>query len=133
MSSYKIRVDPRRKTFTRLISVIHRELAAALEREGRARNLTQSDVANTLGVNKSAISRRLSGTSNLTLKSISDLAWVLGHDVDFRLVSQRQNMAGANYPVATAPAAPKITTSTTGRTANAPQSPSSPLVTTRTG
>ncbi len=129
MSSYRIRIDPRRKAFTRLISAIHRELAAALEGEGRARNLTQSDLANTLGVNKSAISRRLSGTSNLTLKSISDLAWALGHDVDFRLVSRRQKMAGANYPIATAPEGPMVISSTTGHTASAPLALSSPQVT----
>ena len=130
MSSYKISVDPKRKAFTRLISAIHRELAAALEREGRARNLTQSDVANTLGVNKSAISRRLSGTSNLTLKSISDLAWALGHDVNFRLVSRRQKIAGANYPIATASAAPIVTSSTTEHAASASVAQRSTQITT---
>ena len=131
MNSFKISIDPRRKAFTRLISAIHRELAAALEREGRTLNLTQSDMANTLGVNKSAISRRLSGTSNLTLKSISDLAWALGHDVDFRLVSRRQKMAGANHPIATVPKGPVVFSSTTGYTASAPLALSSPQITTK--
>ena len=130
MSSYNIHIDPRRKAFTRLISAIHRELAAALERECRARNLTQNDLANTLGVNKSAISRRLGGTSNLTLKSISDLAWALGHDVDFRLVSRRQEMAGANHPIATVLEGPMVISSTTGHIARAPLAVDLPQITT---
>ena len=90
MSEYGMHVDPRRLKFVRLASTILSELQEAYSREKDARGITKAELADLLGVHKSAVSRRLNGTSNLTLESIANLAWGLDHEIAFRLIPTRE-------------------------------------------
>lgn len=57
----------------RFVSEVWREIYCAFE-ERKAQGLTQNDIAETLGLGKSTISRRLSCFNNMTLESLSDMA-----------------------------------------------------------
>ena len=56
--------------------------------------LTQSQVAKLLEVDKSAISRALSGRANLTLRTIGELCWAL--DIEPSLVVKRLTKERSN-------------------------------------
>lgn len=71
-------------------------LRAALEARA-ARGFTQKQVAELLGVNKSVISRALSGRSNLTERTIGELCWALGYEP--KLVLTELSKVGANADV----------------------------------
>ncbi len=65
----------------RLLMQFHRAIAVAFEAQRRARGLTQLSVAEALSVNKSVVSRILSGRGNPTLRTIAELAWAMGFRV----------------------------------------------------
>lgn len=111
-------IGERPRTVSRFISHVRSELQGALISEKKKRRLTQQAIAKLLGVNRSVINRQFVGTENLTLRSVADLAWALGYDVDFKL-SKNEIEVGDNFgrahqifdtPVAsTTPNLPKIT------------------------
>lgn len=41
--------------------------------------MTQAVLAKKLGVDRSAVNRRLSGGSNMTIETVADMVWGLGH------------------------------------------------------
>jgi transcriptional regulator with XRE-family HTH domain len=57
----------------RFVADVWREINRAFS-EKKAEGFTQQSVADTLGVGKSTISKRLSGYSNMTLEILSDMA-----------------------------------------------------------
>lgn len=58
------------------------EVWAALERTGKSR----ADVARLLGTSKANITQLLNGGRNLTLRTLADIAFVLGHTVRVQFV-----------------------------------------------
>ena len=85
MTTYNMAIEPRRQVFVRLAGRLLAELQLAYTCEHDARGITRTDIAAALGVHKSVISRRLNGTSNLTLESLADLAWALDHEITISL------------------------------------------------
>ncbi|MFQ5534691.1 MAG: helix-turn-helix domain-containing protein [Sphingomonadales bacterium] len=81
-------IDPRRKAFVRLIGQIQHELRAAFASQKRAKGISKTDVARNIGRHKSFVTRHLNGTANMTLETLSDLAFALEHDVIVRLDSR---------------------------------------------
>ncbi|MGQ3047809.1 MAG: helix-turn-helix transcriptional regulator [Niveispirillum sp.] len=94
--SFKSRIDKRRQTYIRLLSEIAHALNQALDEEHVRRGLTQADIARTLGKEKSFVSRKLSGDTNMTLETLADLAYALDRPVHVSLPS-REPVAGTNY------------------------------------
>lgn len=94
--SFKSRIDKRRQTYIRLLSEIAHALNQALDEEHARRGLTQADIARILGKEKSFVSRKLSGDTNMTLETLADLAYALDRPVHVSLPS-RQPVAGTNY------------------------------------
>ncbi len=45
----------------------------------------QTTIANRLGIDRSAINRRLLGRRNMTLETIADMAWALGQSISVRI------------------------------------------------
>lgn len=89
--SYQMRNDSRSRKSGRFVAKVQKEIQEAFIRSG----MRQQQVAEKLGVNRSIVNRRLTGGANLTLRSISDLAWALGEDVELRLLPKNQ-ADGAN-------------------------------------
>lgn len=108
--SFKSRIDKRRQTYIRMLGEIAHALNQALEEEHARRGLTQADIARTLGKQKSFVSRKLSGDTNMTLETLADLAYALDRPVRVSLPS-RQPAMGANYSqrVRIGSAEPRIT------------------------
>ncbi len=88
MPSSSLHVGKRRRTYLRLLSEITHAINRALVEEFRARGLTQTQMAKTLGVDKSFISKKLSGEGNMTLETLADLAFALDRPVMVQLPSR---------------------------------------------
>lgn len=97
--SYKARVNARDLKYAGFASKVLRELKRAYRSEEKRVGLRKKDVAEKLGVNPALITRWLNGTTeNITLKTISDIAWALDHDIDFTMSSVHEALpAGSNY------------------------------------
>jgi transcriptional regulator with XRE-family HTH domain len=83
--SYQMRNDPRARKAGRFIHRVQKEIQNAFVASG----LKQQEIAEKLGVNRSVVNKRLLGESNLTLRTIADLAWAMDADIEFKLVPRR--------------------------------------------
>lgn len=81
MRSFRTKPDDRRNVFLRLSGQVEEQLRNAYDTRFREGAATQSSLATMLGVNRSAIHRRLTGRSNMTLETIADMVWALGHKI----------------------------------------------------
>lgn len=63
-----------------------RELQLALIERQAEEKFTQQDIADMLNVDKSRITKCLSGFNNLTLRTFGELAYVMDYDIEFKLV-----------------------------------------------
>jgi hypothetical protein len=95
MKSSNLHIGKRRRTFVRLLSQIQHALLSALDEENRARGLTRAEIARLIGRNKSFVTRKLNGDSNMTLESLADLAFALDRPVKVEMPSRRA-AAGSN-------------------------------------
>lgn len=96
MTSLVYDIGERPRKVSRFISHVRSELQGALIKEKKSRKLTQQAIAKMLGVNRSVINRQFIGTENLTLRSVADLAWALGYDVDVKF-NKTEVEFGDNY------------------------------------
>lgn len=88
-------IDKRRRTYVRLIGEIHEALNQALAEEHQTRGLTKADIARLLGKNRAFVTRKLNGSSNMTLETLADLAYALNRPVRLSL-PERVIGAGSN-------------------------------------
>jgi hypothetical protein len=93
-TSSSLRISDREKSYARLIGEIQHALNQALSEEHGATGLTKAQIAVILGKNKSFVTRKLSGASNMTLETLADLAYALNRPVRVRLPSRAS--AGSN-------------------------------------
>ena len=92
-------LNARRRTYVRLIGDIRHALNQALAEEAEKRGLTRAEIARTLGKNKSIVTRKFSGTSNMTLETLADLAYALDRPIRIAL-PPRDATDAANAPPA---------------------------------
>jgi hypothetical protein len=103
--SFKLRTDARSRMAGRFISRITREVRKAYEHEKHRRKLTQSALAQLLGVDRATVHRQIKVGGNLQLRTLSDYAWALDHELEVRLTPRLLNVGhGTNTAVASAPA-----------------------------
>jgi transcriptional regulator with XRE-family HTH domain len=86
--SSSLSIDARRRTYVRLIGEIRHALNQALTEEHTARGLTKADIARLLGKDKSFVSKKLAGTSNMTLETLADLAFAMNRPAHVSLPSR---------------------------------------------
>jgi transcriptional regulator with XRE-family HTH domain len=87
--SFQITLTPSRRSASRFIGQVRRSLQKALADRP---DLTQSDLATELGVNRSVISRQMRGAKDMSLGRVAEIATILGYEPDFVL-----------HPIAAAP------------------------------
>jgi len=63
-------------------------------------SVTKAEIARRLGIDRSLVTRRLNGTSNMTLETLADLAWALDQKIEIRL-SDRAKPAFSNSATVT--------------------------------
>ena len=98
MTSSNLPLSGRRRTYVRLIGEIRHALNQALTEEHAARGLTKADIARLLGKDKSFVTKKLAGTSNMTLETLADLASAMNRPVKVSMPS-RVHSAGTNQSV----------------------------------
>ncbi|WP_157133058.1 helix-turn-helix transcriptional regulator [Roseobacter sp. SK209-2-6] len=76
--SFKFKVSDKERATGRFKGRAHRAIVRAVREAKESRGLTQSDIAESMGVDKSVVSRILNGKGNLTLQTIGEISWVLG-------------------------------------------------------
>jgi plasmid maintenance system antidote protein VapI len=95
MTSFQIAISPSRRAAARFIARVRRALQTAVVEEGERNGITQSEIARSIGVHRSVISRELNGRQDITLGRIAELAWAMGREIEFDLVVPKV-AAGAN-------------------------------------
>ncbi|MCW2242772.1 helix-turn-helix domain-containing protein [Azospirillum canadense] len=81
-----------------MIGDIQHELNQALAEEHAKRGLTKAEISRILGRDKSFVSRKLNGASNMTLETLADIAFALNRPVRISL-PDRDKMGGGNNHV----------------------------------
>lgn len=89
--------DPRRRIYLRLASQIEGQLREAYARKHESGECTQSSIAEKLGINRSAVHRRLNGHTNMTTEVIADMVWALGQEIDVKIYDSAADNRGLNY------------------------------------
>lgn len=92
--SYRIKLDPKSRKAARFISQLQKKLQKAFISSGK----TQQEVATALGIDRSVINRRLSGSANLTARSIAELAHAINKEVQIEFVDRARHTE-VNYPI----------------------------------
>lgn len=89
------------------MSRIHDLLLEAYAYRAETEGLDQARLADKLGVDKAVVSRRLSGASNLTERTLAETFWALDHELTFDAVPTERLKRGnastearSNVPVA---------------------------------
>lgn len=98
--SYRLKIDPKSRKSANFISKLQRKIQAELIASG----MTQQEVADVLGVDRSVVNRRLKGSANLTARSIAEFAYAFGKEIDFEFV-EAESVAtkSSNYTVSAGP------------------------------
>jgi transcriptional regulator with XRE-family HTH domain len=97
MTSIKIDIPRRRRAYVRLIGKIQHVLNEALGEERKLRKLTRAEVARILGKDKAFVTRKLTGEENMTLETLSDLAFAMDRTIDIKLLPKNWP-SQSNYP-----------------------------------
>jgi len=85
LQSFRTKIDARRQTFLVLAGEIERQLREVYDRKFRAQEATQSSLADKLGINRSAVNRRLTGRTNMTIETLADMVWALDQSISVKI------------------------------------------------
>ena len=72
---FKINLPPHGRAAGRFIGQVRRDLVKAVEEATRSYGKTRAEMARNIGYDKAVITRKLSGKSDLTLRSIAEIAY----------------------------------------------------------
>jgi hypothetical protein len=86
----------RRQVYLSLAGVIESKLRDAYAKRHRRGLDTQTTIANKLGVNRSAVNRRLIGRANMTIETIADMVWALGQCIDVDIFDPYERPSNAH-------------------------------------
>lgn len=90
MQSFKRKASNRRAVYLSLVGAIESGLRDAYAKRHDAGEETQSSIARTLGISRSAVNRRLKGQSNMTLETVADMVWALGQCIDVEIFDPKE-------------------------------------------
>lgn len=82
MPSSRPRPSLRRQIYLSLVSKVEGQIRDVFAKRAETEGLTQSAVAEKLGIHRAVVNRRLNGRTNMTIETIADMAWALGACVD---------------------------------------------------
>jgi transcriptional regulator with XRE-family HTH domain len=90
-------ISPRRKSQLRLLGGLHTQLANALQAERLKRGLTRLKIAELLGWDKAALTRKLKNSANITLETLADLSYALDREALVFLVPKHRAQEIKNH------------------------------------
>jgi len=80
--SFLFELDPKQEVAADLISDVGRQLQTLhVERQAQGK-LTQQDIAARLGVDRARVNKCLSGSNNLTLRTLAELVWAMDGEIE---------------------------------------------------
>lgn len=82
--SYRLKLDGKSRKAAKFISHLQKKIQSELVASG----MTQQEVAEKLGVDRSVINRRLKGSANLTARSIAEFAEAFEKDLEVNFVTR---------------------------------------------
>ena len=85
MPSSRAKPSLRRQVYLALSSKIESQLRDLFTARAEDDGLTQSAVADKLGINRSVVSRRLNGRTNMTVETIAEMVWAGGGCIDVKI------------------------------------------------
>jgi hypothetical protein len=97
VSSFRHKQDNRRTFYLNLVGSVESQLREAYARRHDRGLDTQVSVAKKLGVGRSVVNRRLLGGSNMTIETIADMAWAMGHSVVFKIFDPDEERMNARH------------------------------------
>lgn len=77
--------DDRRRVYLALVSAIESGLREAYAKRFEQGATNKAALAEKIGCDRSLITRRLNGGENMTIKTIADLTWALGHCIEVKI------------------------------------------------
>ena len=92
MMSYQLKLSAKDMKVARLISRLAKLIQVELVDSG----MTQQEVARKIGVDRSVVNRRLSGSANLTARSIAEFAYAFDKDIEIKFSGEREKLKFAN-------------------------------------
>jgi transcriptional regulator with XRE-family HTH domain len=114
VTSFHFDIGARARNAGRFIGRVRGELLRALSERKSDGGLSQEALARKLDTERALINRQLSGESNLTLRSLADLAWAMDLEISFELKKPAAE-AGQNQPVQHQPVQSQTATTSTVR------------------
>jgi transcriptional regulator with XRE-family HTH domain len=100
VTSFHFDIGSRARHAGRFIGRVRGELLRALSQRKSESGLPQQTLAEKLGIQRSLINQQLAGETNLTLRSLADLAWAMDMEISFEL-KEPTAKAGQNQPTST--------------------------------
>jgi hypothetical protein len=85
LPSFRTKVSARRGLYLALSAQVERQLREAYARKFETEQVTQSSIADKLGIDRSAVHRRLTGRTNMTLETLADMVWALDLAIEVRI------------------------------------------------
>lgn len=103
--SFSVKISAKDRATGRFMSRVHRALIKAVNQAKADKQISQAQIAEAMGVDKSVVSRILNGEGNLTLKTIGDISWAVGLRPEFRFEKIAPIVdVTSNHPAMAAPA-----------------------------
>lgn len=99
MKSFSLNMSAKDRATGRFKSRVNRALVTAVISAKREKGLTQSQIADRMGVDKPTLSLIVNGRGNLTLKTIGEICWALGlrPEITFSKI-QHESVVRAMHP-----------------------------------
>lgn len=94
--SFRFDVGGRARNASRLIGNLRSDLVAAVVRHREVRDLSQQEVAESMGISRLDLNGLLSGQKELTLRSLSDIALALDKEIVVEL--RDRDRSGNHFP-----------------------------------
>lgn len=80
--SFLFELDPKQEVAADLISDIGRQLQTLHTERQAVGKLTQQDIAARLGLDRARVNKCLSGSNNLTLRTLAELVWAMDGEIE---------------------------------------------------
>ncbi|HEY1474582.1 MAG TPA: helix-turn-helix transcriptional regulator [Pseudolabrys sp.] len=97
--SFQITISASRRAAARFVVGVRRALQKAYAEEQKDGGLTQTAIANALGVHRSVINRELRGLKDITLGRVAELAEAMGRTPTFALPKKKIGVGSNFVPV----------------------------------
>lgn len=95
--SFLFELEPQKEASADFVADVGRKLQKALLSRKKSSKLSQKEIADKLGIDRSRVNRCFSGYSNLTLASLAELMWALNGHAEINLVLDEEDSTANHF------------------------------------